>query len=262
VDAHELVSQEQVLVPNFLSYVSTDFFGDFDRIKDSEQTQIRNVLQNVGTVTPGSIFNPFTWTIKVRCEERPERNLCSTPTPEDPCGNPGNPNPPPPPGSTAAYTVNQLSTINNPEIMFCPVFFRMFPLKEAMVQGSNLPTPWNYHLDNFSNQAWTFLHELFHVHLAADSFNGSPNPEIDDIKIPFYLNGALTDRVVYRSRLAKILAKYDSSIDPYGSDAGFYTQRNGKPIASPMRQTMTDSLSVADSYALFCMAWYAINQLG
>jgi hypothetical protein len=104
----------------------------------------------------------------------------------------------------------------------------MRPLQEAMLWGSILPVPWNKHLDNFDNQAATFLHELFHVDLAANTFNDYPNPRIIDINLQYRTLVGLSSVVAFGSLFSRSLAKYDGSEDPYGNDAGFYTQRNGK----------------------------------
>jgi hypothetical protein len=227
-----LVNQNEVLVPNFLSPITADWFGDFNSIKDSEQTQIRAVLQNVATVTPGVsvIIQPFKWHIKVRCEEKEGMNDCTEPAKQDPCDDSNSPNAPPPDTTVAAYTVNEPYKLDYPDITFCPTFFKQRSLKDAMAYGASLPSPWKEHLDNFDNQGSTFLHELFHVNLAANTFNGSPNPRILDLQLDVPLQGRIARLGAYGSLLGRLLAKYDPMDDPFGSDVGFYTQRNGRSL--------------------------------
>lgn len=92
-----------------------------------------------------------------------------------------------------------------------------------------------------------FLHELFHIDLAADSERGEPNPKIYDIKMSYHDSSGEISRptTAYRTALSKILAKFvprEKDKDP--KFAGYWVQRN------------------VDNFSRFAMANFLQNRLG
>jgi hypothetical protein len=230
-----MLSQEQVTVPNWYTDIAEDFFGDPSQVSDEVHNQIRNVLQNAGTVTHGSVLNPFKWSLNVRCNEREGRSKCIQAPEEDPCAEDPD-NSATRPSDTIAYTYNQEHTANFAEITFCPQFFNERSLQEAMAYGTALPATRRYYLDNYRGQADIFLHELFHVDLAANSFQNTPNPHILDVHLVYNTPTGKDHLGTYGAEYTKLLARYDkASIRPDPdrprfvpvNDVGFYVQRNG-----------------------------------
>ena len=83
-------------------------------------------------------------------------------------------------------------------INFCPGFYNLRILKDAVTYGRKLKSPNNLDLGNYNNKAIFFLvstfdqliilltnsqHELCHLDLAANT--PSPNPEINELTIKF-----------------------------------------------------------------------------
>jgi hypothetical protein len=256
-DAIDMLSQPQVSVPNWYTEIAEDFFGSPSAVSDEVHNQILNVLQNAGTVTHGWIINPFKWTLNVRCNEREGRSKCTQTPPEDPCGN--DENQVLTPSDTIAYTHNQEHIPNNAEITFCPQFFKERSMKDALAYGESLPATRRWHLENYRGQADIFLHELFHVDLAANSFDNRPNPHIMDVHLSYETPSGMSHFGAYGTEWAKLLARYDkdSVIDEYLNDVGFYVQRNGMPFAGTEKlcyQTITNTL--LQRTITLCSAWH------
>jgi hypothetical protein len=236
-----MLSQPQVTVPDWNEEITSDFFGQYAKTSDEQQSQIRNVLQNAATVTHGLpvVLQPFKWNIIIRCEESRDRNECAEQLPDDP-QDPCNTEDQPQTGRTIptrtiAYTLNKRGSANNAEIMFCPIYFGYPSLRAVMDSAASFDDIQVNDLTNYRNQGDYFLHELLHTDLAANSLNDSPNPHITDIHLPLR-----TSRLpMYGPKWTKILANYDNRLlkeedqkDPFNV-AGFYTQRNGKSPAIP-----------------------------
>lgn len=219
-DANKLVNQDGVKSNiDWDSLVAQDFLGP-SIFNPAQRQQIQAVFANMATVSDGSFLNPFKWSIRVRCKEPEGFNRCTAP-PWDPC----RPRPARPwEGHLIAYSWNQPGGYNNPEIMFCPMYFTKPSLGDVM---SGTPST---NLHDYLNTAETFLHELMHCWLGSDSKMDSPNPRPDDLMVTVErrVNGGLTwpSFPAYGPALTKLLARYAPTT---GSDlpTGFYVQRNG-----------------------------------
>ncbi|OGM39733.1 hypothetical protein ABOM_012127 [Aspergillus bombycis] len=145
---------------------------------------------------------------------------------------PPNPGEAPKPKSTPlAYSMNSDPDDSGyPMINFCGGFFARRSLADAITYGKALVSPNNARLANYDNRAQTFLHELYHLDLAADSPN--PNPRVDDLTISFKVNDNDEEtRTVkaYGPLATKILARYQGK-GTVGS-TGYFVQRNSDNLA-------------------------------
>ncbi|KAK2598099.1 hypothetical protein QQS21_005810 [Conoideocrella luteorostrata] len=171
---------------------------------------------------------------------------------------------------TAAYVRNPFEKGNDKfsEITFCRSVFSLRNLGNAMAHGSGPKNPiLKANLNNYEGRgksmssnigldliayftylADTFLHELFHLDLAANSKNNSPNPQIRDLLIKFRI-GSGKDRgkitkwtKVYGARVAKVLARFQ----PWRMDQslGYFIQRSD------------------DSLTMFALARYVQQKFG
>lgn len=83
----------------------------------------------------------------------------------------------------------------------------------------------------------TFLHELLHLDLAANSKNGNPNPQIRDLKIKFTYGDGPKDGTssgwtkAYGPKLAKILARFQP-LGTVSKQTGYFVQRNDDNLVS------------------------------
>ncbi|KAK2606049.1 hypothetical protein QQS21_003567 [Conoideocrella luteorostrata] len=211
------------------SVAAEDFFGPAQFNKD-QQGQIQAVLANVETMQPGWFFNPFGHSLQVRCDD-PKKN----------CGS-----------GVTAYTVNP-SGNEKPYITFCPSFFRKMSLDDAVKSYKDSDNPeikWN--VDGYMNRGLIFLHELFHLDLAADSEKGEPNPKIYDIYITYYdsrRNGEISRPTkAYEARLSKLLARFlpkePTKKKPNPKSTGWWVQRN------------------VDNFSRYAMAHYLQDKIG
>lgn len=92
-----------------------------------------------------------------------------------------------------------------------------------------------------------FLHELFHIDLAADSVNGQPNPKIYDIVIRWKDPEGNTrgPNRAYTARFSKLLARFlpsNKAKDP--KSTGYWVQRN------------------VDNFSRYAMAKYLEGKIG
>lgn len=160
-----------------------------------------------------------------------------------------------------------------PYIAFCPRFFNYWSLQKAVDHYKDSDKPdikWN--VDNYQNRGrsrlcscyrdWElsvcqligliFLHELFHLDLAANSEKNTPNPKIFDIKVSYESETGVIGlpKKAYGARLSKLLARFQPK-DP----------KEGKP---PPRQTGYWVQRNVDNFSRFAMAKYleAKGQLG
>ncbi|KAI8652238.1 hypothetical protein NCS57_01286900 [Fusarium keratoplasticum] len=249
-DASELVNHEDITEDlDFNSAAALQFLGPSGLNKD-QQAQIQNVITNLATVKEGASWFTPNW-IRVRCDD--PLKLCIE-EPDDP----DNPKCPPASAQGEDQSVETIAYARNPfekdndkysDITFCPAFFRLRNLGNAMAYGSGHTHPiLKADLRNYESRADNFLHELLHLDLAANSKDGSPNPDIRDLLIKFTF-GTGPDKgkksiwtKVYGSRLAKILA----SFQPWRKDQplGYFIQRSD------------------DSYTMFILAMYVQRKLG
>ncbi|KAJ0302386.1 hypothetical protein Brms1b_012046 [Colletotrichum noveboracense] len=126
---------------------------------------------------------------------------------------------------------SSVSGLDWPYINFCPGFFGLPSLDTAVRQNSDQPAAKKYHVDSYRSTAVTFLHELFHLDLAADSVKGTPNPKVRDMKISYFFYDEKTGKRklselqgAYGATLAKVLARFVPSQDQ--ESTGYYVQRN------------------------------------
>ncbi|KAI4858757.1 hypothetical protein F4820DRAFT_204727 [Hypoxylon rubiginosum] len=224
-EAHTIVNVDGVKANiHWDSEAAVDFFGPAQFNKD-QQAQIQAVLANIETVQPGYWFNPFGHSLQVRCDN-----------PKNNCG-----------GGVTAYTVNPTGN-EKPYVNFCPGFFRQYTLDKAVnayKDDKNPEIKWN--VDNYMNRGLVFLHELFHVDMAADSEKGTPNPKIFDIKIRYEdpkgePKGPLK---AYTARYSKLLARFlPSNKGKNPKSTGYWVQRN------------------VDNFSRYAMAKYLEGKIG
>ncbi|KAJ8133212.1 hypothetical protein O1611_g410 [Lasiodiplodia mahajangana] len=217
-DANKLVNYDEVKTRiDFNSAAALEFLGP-SGLNKYHQGNIQGIFANVATVKEGASWYTPNW-IRVRCDD--PRQLC-TPDSDDPD------DPECPPASaqgdeqtaeTTAYATNPFENGNDKfsEINFCPPFFSLRNLGNAMAYGSGKGHPiLNAVLSNYESRADIFLHELFHLDLAAKTTkNGDQNnPRIRDLLIKFKIGSGkdkgkvTTWTKVYGPRLAKILARF------------------------------------------------------
>ncbi|UNI17167.1 hypothetical protein JDV02_003543 [Purpureocillium takamizusanense] len=97
------------------------------------------------------------------------------------------------------------------------------------------------------NRGLIFLHELFHVDIAADSEKGEPNPKIFDISIRYNdTQGNIQGpRRAYTARFSKLLARFlPSSKAKNQKSTGYWVQRN------------------VDNFSRYAMAKYVEGKIG
>ncbi|KAM6510464.1 hypothetical protein FSOLCH5_010904 [Fusarium solani] len=249
-DANELINHEDLTENlDFNSAAALQYLGPSGLNKD-QQAQIQNVITNVATVKEGASWFTPNW-IRVRCDDPLNHCLKDPEDPDDPKCPPASTQGEDQSAETVAYARNPFEKENDKysEISFCPVFFRMRNLGNAMAFGSGHSHPiLKADLRNYEGRADTFLHELLHLDLAANSKGGNPNPDIRDLLIKFTF-GTGPDKgkrsewtKVYGPRLAKILA----SFQPWRRDQslGYFIQRSD------------------DSYTMFILAKYVERKFG
>ncbi|KAL2803070.1 hypothetical protein BJX63DRAFT_437280 [Aspergillus granulosus] len=176
-----------------------------------------------------SYINPFQHYIKIRCDD--PKKQCQNRPDNDPC-QPSKPNPgdPPQPKPTLiAYATNSdPDDSGTPMINFCGAFFDRRSLADAITYGKGLHSPHNLRLSNYDNRAQTFLHELYHLNLAADS--PANNPSVQDLKMDIKLSSSRTKPAwAYGPFGTKVLARWQG-IPGVGS-VGYYVQRNADNLA-------------------------------
>ncbi|PWI64133.1 hypothetical protein PCL_12117 [Purpureocillium lilacinum] len=225
-EAHTIVDVDGVKANiHWDSEAAVDFFGPPQFNKD-QQGQIQAVLANVETVQPGYWWNPFGHSLQVRCDD-PKAN-CRR--------------------GVTAYTLNPRDN-EKPYVNFCPGFFNQYALDKAVNNykddDNNPEIKWN--VDNYMNRGLIFLHELFHVDLAANSEKGEPNPKIFDISIRYNdTEGNIQGpRRAYYARFSKLLARFlPSSRAKNPKSTGYWVQRN------------------VDNFSRYAMAKYLEGKLG
>lgn len=197
-----------------LEYLGPDAFN-----KD-QQKQIQAVFANVATVKPG--FWPPQNYIRARCDDPARQCSFRCPETQEDEGQ----------GDVIAYARNPKQAGGKyPDISFCPPFYGQRNLGNAIAFGSGVSNPRTKNdLTRYRGRADTFLHELLHLDLAADSVKGSPNPQIRDLRIRYrYTDGGKEVRsrfvTAYGPKHAKILARFQP-ISPSSKQTGYFVQRN------------------------------------
>ncbi|KAJ0414504.1 Spherulation-specific family 4-domain-containing protein [Aspergillus carlsbadensis] len=200
-------------------------------LNKGKQGQIQAVLANVATMIY-SYKNPFQHYIKVRCDD--PRKKCQKRPDQDRCL-PKKPDPgeaPKPKPTPLAYSMNSDPDSKGvPMINFCEGFFNRHSLADAITYGKALASPNHLKLAMFDNRAQTFLHEMLHLDLAADSSaSDTPNPRVDDLTIDFktgkkdeFGQDEIITTKAYGTLATKILARYQGT--------GYHVQRNADNLA-------------------------------
>ncbi|KAM0796822.1 hypothetical protein BDR22DRAFT_505206 [Usnea florida] len=209
-------------------------------LNSDKQSQIQAVLANAATVIY-SYTNPLTHWIKVRCDD--PLNRCQNRPDQDPCQpNPPNPGDKPKPTPLAYARNSDTVATSYPMINVCPGFLNRRSLADAITYGKGQNSPGNLQLSNYDNRAQTFLHELLHLDLAADS--PSPNPRVTDLTISIKIghSGNQYTTVAYGPLGTKLLARWQGG-SGLGS-TGYWVQRN------------------SDNLAYYALAKYVTGKLG
>ncbi|KAL3475107.1 hypothetical protein BJX99DRAFT_259722 [Aspergillus californicus] len=194
----------------------------------AQKPQIQAVLANTATIIY-SYINPWENYIKIRCDD-PHRQCKHRPD-DDACRtsklNPGNP--PRPKATPLAYATNSdPDDPDTPMINLCSGFFDRRSLADAITYGSGLRSPYKEKLSNYDNRAQTFLHNLYHLNLAADS--PTNNPSVLDLKVDIKLAVQKSITIwAYGPFGAKVLARWQGQ--PGENSVGYYVQRNADNLA-------------------------------
>ncbi|OQE02263.1 hypothetical protein PENSOL_c002G03972 [Penicillium solitum] len=183
-----------------------EFLGAPATNKD-QQSEIQAVFENTATVIYSNI-NPFPHWIKIRCDD--PSNLCPKSNQDDPCQS----------GSSkrdgqakVKTTLLAYATNDDPDSPGYP----MINLCEEKAR-----------LSNYENRGALFLHELFHLNVAANS--PDPNPSVIDLNIKIkYGTSGILDTPAYGPLATKVLARWQGN-QALGT-AGFWVQRNADNLA-------------------------------
>ncbi|KAN0067299.1 hypothetical protein V8E54_014562 [Elaphomyces granulatus] len=235
-DANKLVNLAGVKSGvDWNSASALEFLGPSALNKD-QQSQIQAVLANVATVKEGASWYTPNW-IRIRCDDPAKRCTTQCVTPQEDEDQ----------AVVVAYARNPAQAGQKyPDISFCPPFYGLRNLDNAMAYGSGFSNPRNkFDLSFYEGRTDTFLHELFHLDLAANSVNNSPNPQIRDILIRYSSDGGPKSKWTraYGPKLAKIVARF-VPISPSSKQTGYFVQRND------------------DNFVSFALANYVQNKLG
>ncbi|KAI0858815.1 hypothetical protein F4860DRAFT_516468 [Xylaria cubensis] len=239
-DANKIASTDGVKSDiDWSSNAALEFLGP-PALNKKQQPRIQAVMTNMETVRSGWAPRPFANWIQARCDDPKKRCTIECPKAledEDEA-------------RTRAYSINpsELNGRDWPYINFCSPFFELKSLGDAVKDTSSNPDPrTRFNLENYISKGkhlprvfftrlldnlplFTFLHELLHIDLAADSVKGNPNPKIRDLKIRFYYNRQDGSLVLsnfygaYGSLYAKILARFVPRVGD--KTTGYYVQRN------------------------------------
>ncbi|KAK5010505.1 hypothetical protein LTR28_009489 [Elasticomyces elasticus] len=225
-DANKLVNYDGVRSGiKWDSAAALEYLGPSAFNKD-QQAQIQAVFANVATVKNGASWWTPNW-IRVRCDDPARR--CSTRCPsarEDEDMD-----------VVVAYARNPKDAGSKlPEISFCPQYYGLRSLGNAVAYGSGFTNPRMKNLlSNYEGRA--------------NSVNDNPNPHIRDLKIKFtYGDGPNQGKKsawtkAYGPKLAKILARFQP-ISRVSKQTGYFVQRNDDNLVS------------------FALANYVQNQIG
>ncbi|OQE22274.1 hypothetical protein PENSTE_c010G02871 [Penicillium steckii] len=207
--------------------VAFEFLGP-SGFNKAHQPNIQAVFANTAKVIHG-YGHPIQHYIKVRCDD--PRKRCQKRPPQDKCQpSPTNEGDPPTP-TPLAYAMNSdPDTTGTPMINLCEGFFNRRSLADAISYGRSLDSPNNMHLGSYDNRALTFLHELFHLDLVADS--PSSDLPINDfqINVKSRYEDKIYTTMAYGPYFTKILARYYGWGSGPGS-VGYYIQRNADNLA-------------------------------
>ncbi|CEI67934.1 unnamed protein product [Fusarium venenatum] len=197
-----------------LDYLSPPF------INEDDQKEIKKIIDTVSTIRGGSSLNPFKWWLHVRCDDPDDRCPCGRTT------------------STVAYVNNEDRDSGYASINFCPRYFELPNLDDAVKENGNKDLPWEHRadLDNYvGNKGRTWFHELLHIDWASGVL---PGWHIRDISAFYYDDdNSYRHTGLYGAERTKALARYKFS-------PSFFIRRN------------------ADSFAMYAMAKYVQKVIG
>ncbi|KAI0965230.1 hypothetical protein F4678DRAFT_467779 [Xylaria arbuscula] len=260
-DANKLIDYDEIKGRiDFNSAAALEYLGP-SGLNKYQQGSIQAIFANMATVKEGSsLYTPNLI-----------RNLC-LPDVDEPD------EPPPCPevaaqgdeqnAETIAYARNPFENGNDKfsEINFCRSYFGFRNLGNALAYGSGHSNPIDKsYLDRYESRADIFLHELFHLDLAAaTSQNGDRNnPRIRDLLIKFEIGSGRNKGKnsvwtrVYGPRLAKILARFQ----PYRPDQqlGEFIRQSADSLTMVALATYVQNLY--DYYPYLPIIYDRINQL-
>ncbi|KAF3046677.1 hypothetical protein E8E11_000177 [Didymella keratinophila] len=234
-DANKLVDAENVKNQiDWNSAAALQFLGP-SGLNKNEQGQVQTVFRNVATVHEGTSWYTPNW-IDSACPQDDDDPKC----PPEYIFNPDDGE-----GDTTAYVRNPDEHGNQEKyskIAFCKQFFDYRNLGNAMAYDCAPSHPiMKSDVRKYHSRANIFLYELFHLDLAADSKNDSPNHQIKDLKIKdlkikFIIGTGDEDErgkvtkwgKVYGARYAKTLARFQ----PIRRDVslGYFVQRSDENL--------------------------------
>ncbi|KAJ6073323.1 hypothetical protein N7467_011408 [Penicillium canescens] len=204
-----------------------EFLGAPMANKD-QQSEIQAVFANTATVIYSS-KNPFQHWIKIRCDD--PSNVCPKSNEDDPCKSSSSKR-----DVQAKVDKELLAYATNsdpdspdyPMINLCEGFFDRRSLADAISFGNAYRYPEKARLANYNNRGATFLHELFHLNVAANS--PDPNPNVIDLDIQIkYGKDKVLDVPAYGPLATKVLARWQGNA-ALGT-TGYWVQRNADNLA-------------------------------
>lgn len=207
---------------NWNEAAALEFLGP-PGLNKPQQAQIQAVLANVATMIY-PYLNPFQHALHVRCDDPKKR--CQNRESNDRC----EPDPPnedeEPERLPNAYSDNIDPNDGEPMINFCEGFMNLRSLADGYSYGSAWRIPEKYRIDNYNNRATTFIHEMLHLNLAADSNHDTPNPQIYDLTVA--VKAGSQDDALNFPAYGGIATKMVARADP---NPGYYVQRNAENLA-------------------------------
>ncbi|EAW20625.1 uncharacterized protein NFIA_030580 [Aspergillus fischeri NRRL 181] len=211
---------------DFNEAAAVEYLGPPSMNQD-QWSNYKAIYLNLATIQPGwKILDPFdwfAWKIAVRCDDPGLQ--CS-------CGRDVN---------TIAYTVQKDPKHQVAAINFCPQYFSLQTLKDAMYWADTTHTPGEYaDLNNYyNNQALVWIHELLHIDWVSMASSSGNIHHVSDIKVGYEEGnkGVMRYYTAYGPRMCKALARL-------GWATGKWTIQN------------------ADSLTLYAFAKYVQNALG
>ncbi|KAJ5992306.1 hypothetical protein N7451_008030 [Penicillium sp. IBT 35674x] len=206
---------------DFNEAAAVEYLGPPSMNQD-QWSKYKAIYLNLATIQPGWI-DLFAWKIAVRCDD--PHLQCS-------CGRGP---------STIAYTVQNDPKYGVAAINFCPQYFSLQTLNDAMYWADTTKGPTEYTdlINYYNNQAMVWIHELLHIDWVSTASSSGNIRHVTDVKVG-YKEGKtdiLTYYKAYGPQACKALARL-------GWATGAWTIRN------------------ADSLTLYAFAKYVQNALG
>jgi hypothetical protein len=206
---------------DFNEAAAVEYLGPPSMNQD-QWSNYKAIYLNLATIQPGWV-DWFAWKIAVRCDD--PKLQCS-------CGRGP---------KTIAYTVQKDPKHKVAAINFCPQYFSLQTLKDAMYWADTTHTPGEYaDLNNYyNNQALVWIHELLHIDWVSTASSSSNIHHVTDVKVGFKVPN--TDTLKYETAYGPLMCK---ALARLGWSTGQWTIQN------------------ADSLTLYAFAKYVQNALG